>query len=32
MVWLTEERVLALFPAETIVGDLYDRESPTRRK
>ena len=32
MVWLTDERRLALFPAETIVRDPHHRESPTRRE
>ena len=31
VVWLTDERRLALFPAGTIVRDPYHRESPTRR-
>ena len=31
VVWLTDERRLALFPAGTIVRDLHHRESPTRR-
>ena len=30
VVWLTEERRLALFPAGTIVRDPHHRESPTR--
>ena len=29
MVWLTEERRLALIPAETILRDPHHRESPT---
>ena len=32
VVWLTDERRLALFPAETIVRDSHHRKSPTRRK
>ena len=32
MVWLTEERRLAFFPAETIAGDPYHRKSLTRRE
>ena len=28
MIWLTTERVLALFPAGTIVRDPHHRESP----
>ena len=32
VVWLTDERRLALFPAETIVRDLHHRESLTRRE
>ena len=32
VVWLTNERRLALFPAGTIVRDLHHRESPTRRE
>ena len=32
MVWLTNDRRLALFPAGTIVRDLHHRESPTRRE
>ena len=32
MVWLTDERRLALFPAETIVRDPHHRESPTNRE
>ena len=32
VVWLTEERRLTLFPAGTIVKDLYYRESPARRE
>ena len=32
VIWLTNERRLALFPAETIVGDSHHRESPTRRE
>ena len=31
VVWLTDERRLALFPAETIVRDPHHRESLTRR-
>ena len=31
VVWLTDERRLALFPAGTIVRDPDYRESPTRR-
>ena len=31
VVWLTDERCLALFPAGTIVRDPHHRESPTRR-
>ena len=30
VVWLTDERYLALFPAGTIVRDPHHRESPTR--
>ena len=29
VVWLTDERHLALFPAGTIVRDPHHRESPT---
>ena len=32
VVWLTDERRLALFPAGTIVRDPHHRESPTRRE
>ena len=32
VVWLTDERLLALFPAGTIVRDPHHRESPTRRE
>ena len=32
VVWLTDERCLALFPAGTIVRDPHHRESPTRCK
>ena len=32
VVWLTDERHLAIFPAGTIVRDPYHRESPTRRE
>ena len=32
VVWLTDERNLALFPAGIIVTDSRYRESPTRRK
>ena len=32
MVWLTEEKRLALFQAGTIVRDPHHRESPTRHK
>ena len=32
MVWLTDERRLALFPAGTIVRDCHHRESRTRRE
>ena len=32
MVWLTDERRLALFPARTIVRDPHHRESPARRE
>ena len=32
MVWLTDERRLALFPAEAIIRDPHHRESPTRRE
>ena len=31
VVWLTDERHLALFPAGTIVRDPHHRESPTPR-
>ena len=31
VVWLTDERSLALFPAGTIVRDPHHLESPTRR-
>ena len=31
VVWLTDERRLALFPAGTIVRDPHHRESLTRR-
>ena len=31
-VWLTDERCLALFLAETITKDLHHREFPTRRE
>ena len=32
MVWLTDERRLALFLAGTIVRDPHHRQSPARRK
>ena len=32
VVWLTDERRLAVFPAGTIVGDPHHRESPTLRE
>ena len=32
VVWLTDERRLALFPAGTVVRDSHHRESPTRRE
>ena len=32
LVWLTDERRLALFPARTNVRDSHHRESPTRRE
>ena len=32
VVWLTDERRLALFPDGTIVRDPHHRESPTRRE
>ena len=32
VVWLTDERRLALFPVGTIVRDPHHRESPTRRE
>ena len=32
VVWLIDERHLALFPAGTIVRDPHDRESPTGRE
>ena len=32
VVWLTDERHLALFPAGTTVRDPHHHESPTRRK
>ena len=32
VVWLTDERRLALFPLGTIVRYPYRRESPTRRE
>ena len=32
VVWLTDERRLALFPIGTIVRDPHHRESPTRRE
>ena len=32
MVWLSDERHLALFPVGTIVRDPHHRESPTRRE
>ena len=32
LVWLTDERHLALFPAGTIVRDRYHRKSPIRHK
>ena len=32
MIWLTDERRLALFTAGTIVRDRDHRESPTRRE
>ena len=32
VVWLTDERRLALFPAGTIVRDPHHREFPTRRE
>ena len=32
VIWLNDERHVALFPAETIVRDPHHRESPTRRE
>ena len=32
MAWLTDERLLALFPAGTIVSNPHHCESPTRRE
>ena len=32
VLWLTDERRLALFPAGTTVRDPHHRESPTRRE
>ena len=32
VVWLTDEKCLALFPAGTIVKDPDNLESPTRRE
>ena len=32
VVWLTDERLLTLFPAGVIVRDPHHRESPTRRE
>ena len=32
VVWLADERRLALFPAVAVVRDTHYRESPTRRK
>ena len=32
VVWLTDERRLALFPVEIIFRDPHHRESPTRRE
>ena len=32
VVWLTDERRLALFPAATIVRDPHHFKSPTRRE
>ena len=32
VVWLTDERRLALFPAGAILRDPHHRESPTRRE
>ena len=32
VVWLTEERRLAILPARTIVRDPHHRESPKRRE
>ena len=32
MVWLTDERRLALFPAGTIIRDPHHREFPTHRE
>ena len=32
VVWLTEEKRLALFPAGTTIKDPHHRKSPTRRK
>ena len=32
VVWLIDERRLALFPAGTIIRDAHHRESPTRRE
>ena len=32
VVWLTDKRRLALFPAGTIVRDPHHRESPARRE
>ena len=32
VIWLTDEKRLALFPAGTNVRDPHHRESPTRRE
>ena len=32
VVWLTDERCLAVFPAGTIVRDPHHRESPARHE
>ena len=32
VVWLIDERRLALFPAGTIIRDAHHHESPTRRE
>ena len=32
VVWLTDERHLALFPAGTIIRDPHQRESPISRE